>query len=72
MNNAYITEVKTKSPAVDVVTGLPLPTVMVNADVAEPPLVKTFSVWADMVCVVVVLVLLSMVTRIGATTVTLS
>lgn len=61
-----------KSPAVDVVIGLPLLTVMVNADVAGPPLVKTSSVCADMVCVLVILVLLSMVTKTGATTVTSS
>lgn len=72
MTAAYITVVKMKSPAVDVVAGLPLPTVMVNVDFAEPLLGMRYPVSADIVCVLELLVLLSMVTKIGATTVTLS
>lgn len=72
MTAAYITVLKMKSPAVDVVTGLPLPTVMLNVFTAGPPLGTMSPVSADIVCVLVMLVLLSMVTKTGATTVTLS
>ena len=69
---AYIVVVKMKSPAVDVVTGFPLLTVMVKDVTAGRSLGRTSPVSADMVCVLVILVLLSMVTKTGATTVTLS